>query len=108
MTRFIEYYEIESTTGYEYYYMPVDREVKHRKNFDNRSVRIWKFEIGTDRIRTVMDRSTCAAEIDRAEFFKIQLMAKPVPFEDYYLQLQEMKRYREQHTASKSNTEDQV
>lgn len=104
MTLYIEYYEV----GNEYWFMPVDSDAKHKENLDNRSTRVWRFNTRTNRIQTIMDRSKGLLEPNRAEFMKIQLMAKPVPFEEYYLRLQEMKRYREQHQTEKSATVDQV
>jgi hypothetical protein len=32
--------------------------------------------------------------------------AKPVPYDDYYLRLEEVKRYREQHSSEESSTLD--
>jgi hypothetical protein len=102
MTRYIEYYEVDN----EYWFMPVDADAKNKENYDNRSSRIWKFNTRTNRIETIMDRSKGLPEPNRAEFFKIQLMAKPVPYDEYYLRLQEVIRYREQREAEKSATED--
>ena len=104
MTLYIEYYEVDD----EYYFMPVDTDAKNKENFDNRSTRVWRFNTRTNRVQTIMDRSKGLPEIDPAEFFKIQLIAKPVPYSDYYLALQEVKRYREQHQAKESSTVDQV
>lgn len=108
MSRYIEYYEVKTQNGYEYYFMPVDTDAINKENFDNRSTRIWKFDTKTNRIVTIMDRSKDLPELDRAEFFKIQLMAKPAPFQEYYLRVQEIERQREQHKAKKSSTVDQV
>ena len=104
MTLYIEYYEV----GDDYWFMPVDNEAKHKENMDNRSKRIWKFNTRTNRIQTVMDRSKGLPEPTRAEFMKIQLVAKPVPYDEYYLRLEEAKRYREQREAEKSSTVDQI
>jgi hypothetical protein len=101
---YIEYYEV----GNEYWFMPVDSDAKNRENFDNRSRRIWRFNTRTNRIEIVMDRSKGLLEPNRAEFLKIQLIAKPVPYDEYYLKLEEVKRYREQREAEESATEDQV
>jgi hypothetical protein len=98
---YIEYYEV----GNEYWFMPVDVDAKNKENYDNRSKRIWRFNTRTNRIETVMDRSKGLPEPNRAEFLKIQLMAKPVPYDEYYLKLEEVKRYREQREAEKSATE---
>ena len=108
MSRYIEYYEVKTRNGYEYYFMPVDRDAKHKENLDGRSHRIWKFDTKTNRMRTIKDIRENKPEPNRAEFMKIQLMANPVPFEEYYLRLQEIKRYREQHQAEESSTVDQV
>ena len=104
MSLYIEYYEV----GNEYWFMPVDSDAKNRENFDNRSRRIWRFNTRTNRIETVLDRSKGLTEPNRAEFLKIQLIAKPVPYDEYYLKLEEVKRYREQREAEESATEDQV
>lgn len=101
MSLYIEYYEV----GNEYWFMPVDVDAKNKENYDNRSKRIWRFNTRTNRIETVMDRSKGLPEPNRAEFLKIQLMAKPVPYDEYYLKLEEVKRYREQREAEKSATE---
>jgi hypothetical protein len=99
---YIEYYEV----GNEYWFTPVDSEAKNRENYDNRSKRIWRFNTRTNRIETILDRSKGLPEPNRTEFMKIQLMAKPVPYDEYYLKLEEVKRYREQREAEKSATED--
>jgi len=108
MSRFIEYYEVKTQNGYEYYFMPVDPDAKHKENFDNRSHRIWKFDTKTNRIQTIMDRSKGLPEPDRAEFLKIQLMANSVPYSEYYLRLEEVRQQREQRKTKKSSTVDQV
>ena len=104
MTLYIEYYEV----GNEYWFMPVDSDAKNKENLDNRSTRIWKFNTRTNRIQTIMDRSKGLPEPNRAEFLKIQLMAKPVPYSEYYLRLEEVRQQREQREAEKSSTVDQV
>lgn len=104
MTLYIEYYEV----GDEYWFMPVDNEAKHKENMDNRSKRIWRFNTRTNRIQTIIDRSKGLPEPNRAEFMKIQLMAKPVPYSEYYLRLEEVKQRRVQREAEKSATEDQI
>jgi hypothetical protein len=75
--------------------MPVDADAKNKENLDNRSTRVWRFNTRTNRIKTIMDRSKNQAPVDLAEFFKIQLMAKPVPYNEYYLRLEEVKQYRD-------------
>ncbi len=96
VTLYIEYYELVESNETFYYYMPVDADAKNKENLDNRSTRVWRFNTRTNRIQTVMDRSKGLPEPNRAEFLKIQLMAKPVPYDEYYLRLEEVKRYREQ------------
>jgi hypothetical protein len=86
--------------------MPVDADAKNKENLDNRSTRVWRFNTRTNRIETVLDRSKGLPEPNRAEFLKIQLMAKPVPYDEYYLRLEEVKRHREQREAEESSTVD--
>ena len=92
MSLYIEYYEV----GNEYWFMPVDSDAKNKENYDNRSKRIWRFNTRTNCIETILDRSKGLPEPNRAEFLKIQLLAKPVPYDEYYLRLEEVKQYREQ------------
>jgi hypothetical protein len=108
MSLYIEYYEVVAGDKTFYYFMPVDPDAKNRENFDGRSRRIWKFNTRTNRIETVMDRSKDLPKPNRAEFMKIQLMAEPVPYNEYYLRLEEVKRYREQREDEKSAIVDQV
>ena len=96
MTLYIEYYELVESNETFYYYMPVDADAKNKENLDNRSTRVWRFNTRTNRIQTILDRSKGLPEPNRAEFLKIQLMAKPVPYSEYYLALQEVRQYREQ------------
>ena len=102
MSLYIEYYEV----GNEYWFMPVDADAKNKENLDNRSTRVWKLNTRTNRVQEVMNRRADNLQIDPAEFFKIQLMAKPVPYDEYYLRLQEVKRYSEQREAEESNSLD--
>ena len=104
MSRYIEYYEV----GNEYYFMPVNLDAKHKENYDNRSTRIWKVDTKTNRFEEILNRKKDSKPVTKLELFTIQLTAKPVPFEEYYLRLQEVKRYREQHKAEESSTLDQV
>ena len=111
MARYIEYYEVKTQTGYEYYFMPVNPDAKNKENLDSRSYRIWKFDSKTNRFVTVLDRSKptdSVEQVNRAEFLKIQLMAQPVPYSEYYLRLEEVRQQREQRKAEKSSTVDQV
>jgi hypothetical protein len=106
VTLYIEYYEVLAGDKTFYYFMPVNSDAKNKQNLDGRSRRIWKFNTRTNRVETVMDRSKGLPEPNRAEFLKIQLLATPVPYDEYYLRLEEVKRYREQREAEKSATKD--
>ena len=108
MARIVEYYEVKTRNGYEYYSMPVDPDAKNKQNMDGQSHRIWKVDTKTDRITEIKNIREHRPQVTKIEMLTIQLKSKPVPFEDYYLQLQEMKRYREQHKTEKSSTVDQV
>ena len=108
MSLFIEYYEVKTREGYEYYFMPVDTDAKNKENFDSRSHRIWKFNTRSNRIMEIKNIREHQPQVDRAEFFKIQLMAKPVPWDENYLFLQRVKEYREQDSAKESPAVDQV
>ena len=108
MSLFIEYYEVKTADGYEYYFMPVDTDSKNKHNFDSRSHRIWKFNTRSNRIIEIKNIREHKPQVDRAEFFKIQLMAKPVPWDETYLFLQHIREHREQHSTQESPTVDQV
>ena len=108
MSRYIEYYEVETATGYEHYFMPLNRDAENKENFDNRSTRIWKVDTKTNRFEEILNRRKDKIPVTKLELFTIQLTAKPVPFEEHYLRLEEVKRYRERREAEKSATEDQV
>ncbi len=104
--RYIEYYEVKTRNGYEYYFMPVNSDAKNKENLDNRSHCIWKFDTKTNRINEIKNIREHKPQVNRAEFVKIQLLASPVPYSDYYLRLEEVKQLRERHKAAKSATED--
>jgi hypothetical protein len=106
VTRYVEYYEVKTRGGYEYYFMPVDADAKNKENLDIHCHRIWKFDTKTNRIQEIRNIREHKPQVNRAEFMKIQLMAKPVPYNEYYLRLEEVKRRREQREAEKSSTED--
>lgn len=106
MTLFIEYYEVKTANGYEYYYMPVDEDAKNKLNLDGRCHRIWKLNTKSNRIHQIYNIREGKPEANRAEFLKIQLMAAPVPYGDSYLRMQEVIKYREQHKVKQSLTED--
>jgi len=106
MALFIEYYEVKTADGYEYYFMPMDRDAKNKENLDNRSHRIWKLNTRSNRISEVLNRRDGKPIIDPAEFFKIQLIASPVPYSEWYLRLEEARQLRERHQAKKSDSVD--
>ena len=106
MTLSIEYYEVVASHETFYYFMPVNTDAKNKENFDGRSSRIWRLNTRTNRIQIIMDRSKGLPEPNRAEFLKIQLLAIPVPYDEYYLALEAVKRYREQREAEEPATED--
>ena len=106
MSLFIEYYEVETTNGYLYYFMPMDKDAINKENKDSRCHRIWKYNTRNNRITEIYTIRKHKPQVDRAEFLKIRLMAKPVPYDDYYLRIEEVKRYREQHSAEESSTLD--
>lgn len=96
MAQFVEYYEIKEAGVYNYYFMPIDADAKNKENFDLHSRRIWKVNIKTNRVVELKNPQKLPA-LNKAELLKIQLMASPVPFNEYYLRLEEVKRYRESH-----------
>lgn len=98
MPRFIEYYEIGATNGKnEYFSMPVDNEAKNKENLDRDALRIWKYNTFTDRFYEIKNRTNITAPLTKREMFKIQMLAKPVPYSEQYLRLEEVRRLRERH-----------
>jgi len=108
MSLWIEYYEVQTNTGYEYWFMPINPDAKHKENLDNRSSRIWKVNTKTNRFKEILNRRKDSNPVTKLELFTIQLTAKPVPYSEYYLRLEEVKRYSEQHQTEESSTVDQV
>lgn len=106
MSLFIEYYEVKTRKGYEYYFMPYDRDAKNKENMDGRSHRIWRFNTRTNRFTEILNRRENKPQVNRAEFLKIQLLAEPVPWDENYLFLEEVKRQREQRETEESPTVD--
>lgn len=106
MSLYIEYYEVKTANGYEYYFMPLDEDAKNKENKDSYSHRIWKFNTRNNRITEIYNIREHKPQVNRAEFLKIQLMANPVPWDEYYLRLEEVKQYREQHSSEESSTLD--
>lgn len=102
MSLFIEYYEVKTREGYEYYFMPMDADAKHKENLDGRCHRIWKFNTRSNRITEIKNIRKDNPQVNRAEFLKIQLMASPVPWDENYLFLQRIKEHREQHSSEES------
>lgn len=102
----VEYYEVPTANGYKYYYMPVDGDALNKENFDTRSHRIWKLNTRTNQITEVRNIRENQPGIDQAEFFKIQLMAEPVPWSENYLYLQKVKEYHAELKAEKSSSVD--
>lgn len=109
MSLFIEYYEVATINGYEYYYMPYDSDAKNKENMDSQSHRIWRFNTRTNRFTEILNRRKDKPQADRAELLKIQLMANPVPYSEYFCHMEEIKRIREErerHQASESSSVD--
>lgn len=96
MSLYIEYYEVKTANGYEYYFMPMNPDAKNKENMDNRSHRIWKFNTRNNRFTEILNRLKDNPQANRAELLKIQLLAKPVPWDENYLFLQRVKEHREQ------------
>lgn len=103
MSLYIEYYEVKTREGYEYYFMPLNDDAKNKENLDGRCHRIWKFNTRNNRITEIKNIREGKPQVNRAEFLKIQLLASPVPYDDYYLRVEEARRYREQREAKKSS-----
>lgn len=108
MAQIVEYYEVKTRNGYEYYFMPVNADAKNKENLDSRSHRIWKVDMKTNRITEIKNIREHRPQVTKLELFTIQLTAKPVPFEEHYLILEEARQRREQREAEKSSTVDQV
>lgn len=106
MTLMIEYYEVTTPNGYLYYFMPMDSDAKNKENMDQRSHRIWKFNTRSNRVTEVLNRRDGKPQVTRAEFLKIQYMASPVPYSEYYLRLEEARQLRERLKAKKSDSVD--
>lgn len=80
MTRYIEYYEVKTASGYKYYFMPVNLDAKKKLNLDSKSHRIWKFDTKTNQIKEIRNIREGKPSLNKAEFIKIQLCSEPVPF----------------------------
>jgi len=108
MSRFIEYYEVRTQSGYEYYFMPVNPDAKNKENLDSCSQRIWKLDTKTNRFKEILNRRKDETPVTKINLFTIQLIAKPVPYSEYYLRLEEVRQQRERLETKKSSTVDQV
>ena len=106
MSRFIEYYEVKTQTGYEYYFMPMNWDAKNKENLDNRSQRIWKVDTKTNRFKEILNRRKDKTPVTKLDLFTVQLTAKPVPYDEYYLKLEEVRQLRERLEAKKSSAVD--
>lgn len=108
MSRYTEYYEVKTHNGYEYYFMPVNADAKNKENLDSRSHRIWKVDMKTNRITEIKNIREHRPRVTKLELLTIQLTAKPVPYNEHYLILEEARQKRERREAEKSSTVDQV
>ena len=109
MSLWIEFYEVPTRDGYEYYFMPLDADAKNKENIDNKCTRIWKLHKKSFRTITVLDRRKDNPPVMSGdELFALMFIGKPVPYDEYYLRLQEVKQRREQREAEKSTTVDQI
>lgn len=109
MSLYIEYYEVKTVNGYEYYYMPYDADAKNKENMDSRSHRIWRMNKRTHKFETIKDIRKNAPEMTVDELFSILFSGKSVPYSEYYLHMQEIKRWqeeRERHKTQESSTVD--
>lgn len=97
MSMFIEYYEVETPNGYLYYYMPIDINAKNKQNMDRRSHRIWKFNTRTKRFNEIKNIRENKPQLTRSDFLRIQLMASPVPWDEIYLRMEEIKKIQKPH-----------
>ena len=99
MSLFIEYYEVPTANGYEYYFMPYDRDAKNKENMDRRSHRIWRMNKQTHKFKTIKDIRENAPEMTVDELFSIIFSGKPVPWDENYLFLQRVREELEQHQS---------
>jgi hypothetical protein len=95
--RYIEYYEVRdpysaTPDALEYYYMPVDDDAENKEDLDYRAVHVWRLDTKRDTVRETHGRSgTPNKPLSKIELLKIQLLAKPVPYSEYYLRQQVQK-----------------
>jgi len=100
--RFIEYYEYRdiwnNSVEISYYFMPVDKEAEHKTNMDSGSLRIWRYDTKLKTLKCIRNKHPSERrpnDISAAEFLKIQLQAKEVPYDEHYLNMQRIERRRE-------------
>jgi len=85
MSTYIEYYEVKVKDGYEYYFMLKDQMCVNRENIDGRSHRIWKMNTRTNKFTEIKNIRKDRPQLSLNEMIIIQLQAKEVEFNDYYL-----------------------
>lgn len=84
MVQFIEYYEVVTPNGYEYYFMPINRDAFNKENYDSRSHRIWKLNTRNNHFEEIKNIREGKPQLTKAEFFTIQILSRPVEYNDWY------------------------
>lgn len=102
MSLYIEYYEVETRDGYEYYFMPINADAKNKKDMDGISVRIWKFDVRRNKFSEIRNRRKDKLQASQSDLFKIRLMAMPVSYSEYYLHMQRVERMLDDHAKHKA------
>jgi hypothetical protein len=102
-TRYIEYYEVRgeilgAPDALEYYYMPMDDDAKNKEDLDHNAVRVWRLDTKRDTVVEIHTNGTPNKPLSKIQLLKIQLVAKPVPYDYYYL----MRQKRLQRNAGKN------
>ena len=111
MARYIEYYEYKDLDKFiatgrtgkfepDYYRMRVDRDAFNKKNLDNGSHRIWKYDTWTGRVayeRNVHKGCSRDTPVDMDEFLKIIFISNECPYSDLYI----FEKEREMREAAK-------
>ncbi len=104
MSLYIEFYEVKTQDGYEYYFMPVDKDAKNKENLDSRCHRIWKMNKKTFKFETIKDIRKDPPVVTAEELFSILFTGKPVPYSDYYLLMQRTQELIDAVNEKKSST----
>lgn len=104
MSKFIEFYEVKTRYGYEYYFMPVDNDTKNKQNLDGESHRIWKMNKKSFKFETIKDIRKDPPAVTAEELFSILFTGKPVPYSDYYLSMQRALELIDAINEEKSST----